>query len=337
MMDKQKLGVIFTIGAALLLAGCGQQSKSGQTSNASSSSLLASKSSQKLSSADLTPEETVSLVATYAGNRYGGQWAKTTKQAEKDGLQVNLYSTDKYKLSDNGQGVAYDVTAGGKQAGLVYTLKNDRINLYRNANSGRTSRKLCTVGKQAMVNYVNKYGQAKLVKDLASKAQVVDKRGDSSNSSASNDAGSHKYGRLGTVNVPADMQGTWYSADNDSDSTLSFGPHSLTADGQTSQLYKQGNWDGSDADQSVQDATSTWLSAKFYDVHGLHFLNVRGWTQSAGDGSSFAVHTETIDGKQVKVLVSAGGAGFWTDSVYYQTKDLAQDNADRQFDDLTYQ
>ena len=49
--------------------------------------------------------------------------------------------------------------------------------------------------------------------------------------------------------------------------------------------------------------------------------------------SSYTIKTETIDGKQVKVLVSAGvpEIGY---AVYYQSKDMAQQNADKKFDDL---
>lgn len=279
------------------------------------------------------------MIATYAGNKYGADWATMTKKAEKAGLQVKLYSTDKYKLSDNGQGVAYDVTAGGKSTGLVYTINNDDVNLYQNVKSGKTSHKLATVSKQQMVKYVNNKGQAKLVTDLAKNAQVIDKRSDSNTSSATNDSTSHQYGREGKVAVPAEMQGTWYSADNDSNSTITFGDNTVTSDDQTYHIYKQDtsflSGDQSN-DQSVQDATKNWVSGAFTDVHGLHFLITRGWCQTAGDGTSYAVHTETINGKQVKVLVVAGGAEFWTDSVYYQSQDMAQQQADKKFDDLHY-
>ena len=64
--------------------------------------------------------------------------------------------------------------------------------------------------------------------------------------------------------------------------------------------------------------------------------SIQGWCQGAGDGSFFAVHTETIDGKKVKVLVQAGGATIATDAVYYQTQSLAHQNKDTEFDDLHY-
>lgn len=336
-------------GMGLLLAGCANQSdnKAANSSSASSSSLLVAKSNVKINSDNMSPQEAVSLISTYCGLRYGGNWATMTKEAQKEGLQVNLYPSSKYQLSDGGQGVAYDVTAGGKSQGLVYTVNNDDVNIYQNVKENQKSTKLATISKSEMANYVNQEGQGKLVNDLAAKAQVVDKRSGDSNSSAStsNSGNDHKYGRIGTINVPSEMQGTWYSADHDADSTMTFGPHSYTySDGDdsgTTQLYKQDSQWAKNEDnytnQDVQKATKNWGKVSYLNIDGEWWLNVRGWTQSAGDGESYAVKTETIDGKQVKVLVVGGGAENWVEGVYYQSKDMAQQNADKKFDDLHYQ
>lgn len=315
---NKKIGFLMVTGMSLLLAGCGNQTnnKVANSSSASSSSLLVAKSNVKINSDNMSPQEAVSLISTYCGLRYGGQ------------------------------GVAYDVTAGGKSQGLVYTVNNDDVNIYQNVKENQKSTKLATISKSEMANYVNQEGQGKLVNDLAAKAQVVDKRSGDSNSSAStgNSGNDHKYGRIGTIDVPSEMQGTWYSADNDSDSTMTFGPHSYTYsyddDSGTTQLYKQDPQFGEDEDnytnEDVQKATKNWGKVSYLNIDGKRWLNVRGWTQSAGDGESYAVKTETIDGKQVKVLVVGGGAENWVDAVYYQSKDMAQQNADKKFDDLHY-
>ena len=336
-------------GMGLLLAGCGNQAdnKATNSSSASSSSLLVAKSNVKVNSDNMSPQEAVSLISTYCGLRYDGNWAAMAKEAQKEGLQVNLYPSSKYQLSNGGQGVAYDVTAGGKSQGLVYTVNNDDVNIYQNVKENQKSTKLATISKSEMANYVNQEGQGKLVKDLAAKAQVVDQRsGDSNSSSSTNHSGNdHKYGRVGTIDVPSEMQGTWYSADNDADSTITFEPHSYTySDGDNSgtiQLYKQDSQFGEDEDnytnEDVQNATKNWGKVSYLNIDGERWLNVRGWTQSAGDGESYAVKTETVDGKQVKVLVVGGGAGNWVEGIYYQSKDMAQQNADKKFDDLNYQ
>lgn len=345
---NKKIGFLMITGMGLLLAGCGNQAnnKAANSSSASSSSLLVAKSNVKVNSDNMSPQEAVSLISTYCGLRYGGNWAAMAKDAQKEGLQVNLYPSSKYQLSDGGQGVAYDVTAGGKSQGLVYTVNNDDVNIYQNVKENQKSTKLATISKSEMANYVNQEGQGKLVNDLAAKAQVVDKRSGDSNSSAStsNSGNDHKYGRIGTIDVPSEMQGTWYSADNDADSTMTFGPHSYTYsyddDSGTTQLYKQDSQWAQNEDnytnQDIQKATTNWGKASFFNLDGEHWLNVRGWTQGAGDGESYAVKTETVDGKQVKVLVVGGGARNLVDAVYYQSKDMAQQNADKKFDDLHY-
>lgn len=320
---------------ALTLAGCGQQAAS-HSSSASSSSLLVAKTSQHVTASE-SPKQAVSLITAYAGNKYGADWAKTATQAQKQGLQVKLYSTDRYQLSDNGQGVAYNVTAGGKSTGLVYTIDNDDVTIYQNAKPGQQGEKLGTVSRQQMARYINKNGQGKLVTDLAGQAQVIDQRSSSDTGSSTGTSG--QYGRKGTVTVPADMQGTWYSADDDNDDTVTIGANTITSGGETYHIYKQDQsfLEGDQSnDSSIQDATKDWVSGAFMDVHGLHFLNTRGWCQTAGDGTSYAVHTETIDGQQVKVLVVASGAEFWTDAVYYQNKTMAQQQADKKYDDLQY-
>ncbi|MBV0922271.1 hypothetical protein JSQ84_07950 [Limosilactobacillus reuteri] len=346
---NKKIGFLMVTGMGLLLAGCGNQAnnKAANSSSASSSSLLVAKSNVKVNSVNMSPQEAVSLISTYCGLRYGGNWAAMVKEAQKEGLQVNLYPSSKYQLSDGGQGVAYDVTAGGKSQGLVYTVNNDDVNIYQNVKENQKSTKLATISKSEMANYVNQEGQGKLVNDLAAKAQVVDKRSGDSNSSAStsNSGNDHKYGRSGTIDVPSEMQGTWYSADNDADSTITFGSHTFTYSGEnsstTTQLFKQDSEWGENEDnytnEGIQNATKNWGKASFFNMDGSRWLNIRGWVQNAGDGSSYTVKTETIDGKQVKVLVSAGGAGNWVDAVYYQSKDMAQQNADKKFDDLNYQ
>ncbi|MBD5807519.1 hypothetical protein [Limosilactobacillus walteri] len=343
---NKKIGLLMVTGTILMLTACGKQNSNSTTvSSSSSSSLLVAKSSAKINSDNLTPQEAVSLISTYCGLRYGGEWASMTKQAERDGLQVKLYPSSKYQLSDGGQGVAYDVTAGGKSRGLIYTVNNDDVNIYQNVKTNQKNNKLATISKSAMASYVNQEGQGKLVSDLAARAQVVDKRNDdSAASSTSNDISDHKYGRLEAINVPSEMQGTWYSADNDADSTMTFGPHSCTYDDGddkgTVQLYKQDPQFGENADnyenKDIQDATKNWGKTSFFNLDGARWLNIRGWTQGAGDGESYAVKTETINGRQVKILVEGGGAENLVDAVYYQSKDLAQQNADKKFADLHY-
>lgn len=350
-MKNKKVSLILVAGLTLLLAGCGSQSANTSKGSSSSSSLLAAKTSDKISPDNLTPQQTVAVITAYAGNKYGDDWASTAKSAEQDGLQVNLYRTDKYQLSDNGQGVAYNVTANGKSTGLVYTVKGNNVTIYQDAQSGQ-AKKLTTVSRSAMVDYLNNNGQGQLVNNLSKGAKVIDKTNggltgpttDTASSGSSTNTG--RYGNEGTVNVPAEMQGTWYTADNDSNGSITFGQHTYkftgedAFDGDTQTLYKQSNSfledDNNATDEGIAKATKGWSRAIFVNAKGMHWLCVHGWTQTAGAGTYFAVHTETINGKQVKVLVEAGGADMHVDAVYYQSQDMAKQQADTKYDDLDY-
>lgn len=350
-MNKQRTGILLATGViALTLAGCGNSSSSQQGSSSSSSSLIAKKSSTKVSAAGMSPQQAVSLVTAYAGNRYGGQWARVAKQAQKSQLRVNLYPTSRYQLSDNSQGMAYAVTANGQETGLVYTLtKDDAVVLYRDAKAGQPAKKLATVTKPAMARYINRHGQGDLVNQLAQDAQVVDKSGttDATSGSAAGagnaahgDSATGKYGNKGPFAVPADMQGTWYSDDDDDESTMTIDGHSMTIDGDLVKLYHQDPQFAQDnvhpSDDQVQ-ATKEWRRTQMLHNDDGTWLNIQGWFQGAGDGESYMTKTETIDGKPVKVLVVAGGAGPWVEAVYYPTKALAQQQADQKYDDLHYQ
>lgn len=349
-MNKQRTGILLATGViALTLAGCGNSS-SQQESSSSSSSLIAKKSSTKISATGMSPQQAVSLVTAYAGNRYGGQWARVAKQAQKDHLQVNLYPTSRYQLSDNGQGMAYAVTANGQATGLVYTItKDDAVVLYRDAKTGQPAKKLATVTKPAMARYINQHGQGDLVNQLAQGAQVVDKSGTTGSTSGSaasagstdhGDSAIGKYGNKGPFAVPADMQGTWYSDDGDDESTMTIDGHSMNIDGDTIKLYHQDPQFAQDnahpSDAQVQ-ATKEWGRTQMLHDDGGTWLNVQGWFQGAGDGESYMTKTENIDGKPVKVLVVGEGAENWVAAVYYPTKALAQQQADQKYDDLHYE
>lgn len=344
---NKKAAILTVTTLCLLLVGCGQQSNQSTTkTSSSSSSLLVAKSDVKINSDNLTPQAAVSLITTYCGLKYGGDWAETAKAAQQVGLVVKLYPASDYKLTDEGQGVAYQVAAGSKARGTVYTVNGDRVNIYQHVNRNQEAKKVATVSKAAMASYVNQKQQGKLVKDLAADAQVIDQRGGTSSRSngESSTSTEHKYGRLNAINFPSEMQGTWYSSDNDSDQKLVITGNTISysddSDSGTTKLFKQDPSFLQDEDNymshSVQDATQGWGRGYFFNLDGSRWLNVRGWTQTAGDGSSYAVKTENVDGKAVKVLIEAGGAMNQAEAVYYQSADMAKQQADKKFDDIHY-
>lgn len=242
--------------------------------------------------------------------------------------------------------MAYDVTAGGQANGLVYTIdQNDDVVIYQGAQPGKRAKKLVTISKPAMAKYVNAHGQGALVNDLAKNAQVVDKSGGATSNGNANaasygDNATSKYGNKGPFAVPADMQGTWYSADHDDESTVTISDHEMNIDGDTVKLYHQDSQYAQDNDQPSDDqvsATKDWGRTQFLHDDGGTWLNIQGWFQGAGDGTSYMVKTENIDGKPVKVLVVGEGAENWVTAVYYPSKAMAQQQADQKYDDLHYQ
>lgn len=338
-MSHKLLVLTMAASATLMLAGCGAKNSS-NSSTSSSSSLLAAKSSTKVSAKNAGPKQSVALITAYAGNKYGNDWATTAKSASKNGLTVNLYQSSNYKLSDGGQGVAYNVSVNGQSSNLVYTLKGNDVILYENANKNG-AKKLGTVSRDEMANYLNQNGQGQFVEKLTDNAQIVDKTNGALNSSDSSNRSSTKgqYGNEGAFNLPDDMQGTWYSEDKYADNpTITISGNQIKTKSDSLSLYKKDkNFDADNAGQGVQDATKDWGSAASIEQDGLHWIDVRGWCQGAGDGTYYTVTTENVDGHQVTVLVVAGGAGIWTDAVYYQTPRLAHQYKNTKYDNLHYQ
>ena len=137
------------------------------------------------------------------------------------------------------------------------------------------------------------------------------------------------------VASPEEIRGTWYGYNYDGTQidTISIDQYSMqtsfSGQANTTYFYRNPN------DASFQVQHEDWGRALDVNepAHGLHFFNIRGWQQTAGDGQSYAGHTE--DGQAV--LVSASGAGYWTDAVYFKTEALAKQYKGQKFADLVYQ
>lgn len=138
-------------------------------------------------------------------------------------------------------------------------------------------------------------------------------------------------------NFPADMQGTWYTYDKDSDKMMSItisgnkltdseDPNDVTEVHKITDSEKQANENTNPS--TIDSSKRNW--AYFNHING--WLNVYGWYQSAGDGEYYKVMTENINGKDVPVLAAASGAGIWLDNNYYRSQDLAQQQQDTTYD-----
>lgn len=147
--------------------------------------------------------------------------------------------------------------------------------------------------------------------------------------------------------VPSELVGTWYgyseySKQPEQIDTLEIAGNKLTLNGETTELHQDsertsqerellsGKGDPNQIDKNKMD---NWGVIKEFDVEGRHWLNVRGWYQSAGDGSYYGVKSRNIDGETMPVLTIAGGAGMWPSQHLYPTKAAALSMKDTKFDD----
>lgn len=147
--------------------------------------------------------------------------------------------------------------------------------------------------------------------------------------------------------VPSELAGTWYgyseySKQSEQIDTLEIAGNKLTLNGETTELHQDsertsqdrellsGKGDPNQIDKNKMD---NWGVIKEFDVEGRHWLNVRGWYQSAGDGSYYGVKSRSIDGQTMPVLTIAGGAGMWPSQHFYPTKAAALSMKDTKFDD----
>lgn len=338
--EMKKIGKISVILlAGLALAGCSQKPKQ-KTSSKGSATIKVTKNKKRptkmghLSDQDLSPQKTVAVVVAYAGDRYSGSWNKALLDGKQNGIEVDLKNQSNYSYMNEGSGVAYMVSA---DAG--YTLKQvNGENIYYLFSNGK---KLGSVTMKQMVDYLNKRDSDSLVNSLAQNAKVNDERSDSGDDS-SDSAGkkSNLPGDDGLFNVPTEFQGTWYTYNDDKMSIIKISQNKINVDNYIQELHKVkagflDKYTYGDMSASYHKATKNWGMAGMGSqrVHGINYMNVRGWMQEAGDGDFYGLHTENGQ----SVLVLAQGAGPWVSGVAWKTPQLAQQYKHKKFKDLYYQ
>lgn len=336
--------ITFLALAGIILSGCSHQSKKSETHSSSTSTgkglVVVNKhhtnKAEHLSSNDLSPQKTVSVVVAYAGIKFPAQWGRALNDAQKDKLTVDLKNQSNYPYMQDGSGVAYMVTPS-----LGYTLQevdgDNKIYLYAD------KKKIAQATMSQMVDYLNHNDGESIVNKLAPQANVNDERNNDSTPGDKSTISKTKLpGDAGLVNVPQNLQGTWYGYNEGSNKLdkVTFSEHDFIASGQDLELHKIdsdffNSHDYSDMSDSYHKATKNWGMATIVDkpLHGIRWLNIRSWMQGAGDGGYYGAHTE--DGQPV--MVTAYGATCATGSVYWKTPALAKQYKDKKFDDLYYE
>lgn len=332
--------VVLVTVVAITLAGCSPQkaeiSHSKSKKNPSRITVV-SKKVGHLKSNNLSPQQTVSTVVAYAGKKYPSEWGTALKNAEKSGLQVNLKSQTDYSYMNDGSGVAYMITND-----LGYTLKQEGTTnqIYLFADN----KELASVSIAQMADYLNHHDGEQVVKKLVGSAQINDERntdsGSTNNSANSKSQKSNVQGNAGLIDVPTDLQGTWYGYPEDSNKmyVVKFDAHNIAINGKSYELHRiNGNFanhhDWFKMPKSYKNATKNWgMTYISKPVHGITWLNLRSWMQGAGDGEYYGIYRE--EGQQV--MIGAHGAGMWADTVYWKTPALAKQYKGKKFSNLDY-
>lgn len=125
--------------------------------------------------------------------------------------------------------------------------------------------------------------------------------------------------------LPSNIQGTWYSYDWGKLETLTITNNKIIDNGHVATIHTKPK----NKDTSKDKKHSQWEYAIPYPkkVRGISMIEVRGWTQTAGDGESYG----TINTNGMTVLNSAGGAGVNTDANFFKSKQQAKQNKKKQF------
>lgn len=273
----------------------------------------------------LTPRQTAASVTVYAAAKYGSSWQTTLAQAQKGHLTVVLRNSSDFSYIHQGSGVAYQL---GENS--IYTLRqqgkgaaNKFIYLYANQHE------LNKVSVKEVVRTLNRLpGKDKLVKKLAARTVISSQQTLRSNKHA-------VKGDAGLFTIPIELRGTWYSMDEGKMSKLVLTEHSLFDGQEEVELHQmQAGFDFNRVakNQHYVKQVQDWGRAMIFTSHGIKFMNVRGWLQGAGDGESYGL--QELNGQ--RALISASGAGTWTDSIYWRNEALARQNANKKFKTLVY-
>ncbi|WP_297815648.1 DUF3642 domain-containing protein [uncultured Lactobacillus sp.] len=156
---------------------------------------------------------------------------------------------------------------------------------------------------------------------------------------ASKEKSSGLPGDEGLFDIPAAMQGTWYTIFNDETIKLEIGQNTISQQSQSENshqvLHKMKNgFNLMDylQDQTYIKQTQDWGRAAQMNYRGFNMINIHGWSQTAGAGYYLYLTQE----KGQTVLIQGSGAHAWTDYVLWKSESEARANSDAKFDNLIY-
>ncbi|MFD1485242.1 DUF4767 domain-containing protein [Lacticaseibacillus baoqingensis] len=256
-----------------------------------------------------------------AGKTTPMTWLPADGQASKTQPNVvAVYVDDADKIL-----YLFTLTANGQAQALVSqaAANADVLTVKQTANTDLAS------GYQAIAA-----GQAASAENSQSGSQPAS----SSDSPDAGAASQHAAANAASSDAVFDSsyQHKWYTYDDPGDGTselhtCQFAANESIYDGEAEPVYPISMRTAADqaalnGDPSKMDPKKEkWGAATSIKADdGSHWINVRGWYQSAGDGGYYRVVNRNLDGQSVPVLEDAYGAGIWHGSNYFLSPALAQ-------------
>lgn len=274
-----------------------------------------------------TAKKTANIVGTYQDGKKAAILFKKDGTGRYVSNEDNLDAEFTWKKKN---GSTYALTINDRKNNHEFTAKLAKDNLTLQNDGQTESFSRVTGTKLNLDDFLNK--------DKSSSNQKVSK-------SSSSETKSTVAGDEGLFDIPADLQGTWYSGDNyDKDdttiNTITIDKHTISYKNKdesgttiTHKMQKDFDYSKYMQNQSYLKATKDWSRAAMINYRGHNVLHLYTWMQGAGAGSYYYLTQE--EGQTV--LVNAFGAGMWAGGVYWKDEASAKKYANKSFSDIPTQ
>lgn len=310
---KKVVGIASMILAMASLAACSNKTEQPKSSSTQSSQVNKAKTAN------------TNIVGTYQDGKNAAILFKKDGTGRYVSRKDNLDAEFSWKKKNNS---TFAITINDRKENHQFTAKLAKDELTLQTDSQTESLSRVTGTKLNLDDFLNK-----------------DKSLTNKKASRSSDSKSKIAGDEGLFDIPADLQGTWYSADNaDKDDTsirtITIDKHTISyksKDGSGTiiahKMVKDFDYSKYIQDETYQNATKDWTRTNMIMYRGHNVLHTYGWMQSAGAGSYYYLTQE--EGQTV--LVNAFGAGMWADGVYWKDEASAKKYANQSFSNIPTQ
>ncbi|MDO4902725.1 MAG: hypothetical protein Q3959_00520 [Limosilactobacillus sp.] len=321
-MNNKKLSLALIAGVGLMLAGCGNNTKTASESSSSSSS-VAKSTSYPTSSEYFDPESVTggyvrndgAITVAYASHELGGKWKSLYKAGLKNGLQFN--TSIEYKPGSDGKDsttiTTVNVAEKGKSSNLYFRENNnDEGTIDIIQKNGSNEKKIDSIDSDKAT---------KLIKKVTGKSDdVVSTIATNSKAVLTNKS---VFGNDGPVDYPTELQGSWYREKEDGTdgrvTSFKIKGNKIYFGSKTgyNALYKPHQYENADLSDTSQSSpipkdlnnfTGSWfsgISRKSDDGHEW-FLTQPWASEDYDKGNYFTVFTAKVHGKNITVLCAVG-------------------------------